>query len=859
VAGKSIPDAVRIITEDEPTRLRTVNRTFRGDLDVIFMHALEKDPRMRYSSAAELAGELERYLADRPIQARPPSTIYQLKKFARRNKALVTALTSVMIILVIATAVSVTFGIRATRAKKAELLRAIEASRKAYIANMVAAQGSQEDHDIVNVRRRLGAVDPEYRQRFEWRYLNAHHDRSMVTMRIPGEPTVKNTGGQVPPAQMMHALACHPGNRYVVTGGEDGVLRVWDSQAEEQSRHWQAHPSSVTSVAFTADGTLLISGCADGSIGVWSFASGENIRMLTADEAVAAVAVHDNEIIAASLESGTVKLFDLETGTLARTLEGHQAISWCVDFNADGSLLASASDDGTARIWSVQDGSTVATIDRHKGKVKWVDFHPDGRRLATGSADRTIGIYDALTGATLEVLSGHTARTSSVHFSPDGNNLMSTSNDRTVRIWNVKDWSTRLVLTGHEYLVLPGAFFPDGQRVATVSYDGTVRLWDGVAGQDRYHVSGIGRAVTAISFLPDGFSYLTISQDRILRLWDAQTNELVARKGPFKDGLHGLAVSGDGRWLAVGSRNDIRVFEARSGREHAELTGHEDIVFDVAFDASGRYIASASKDKTVRIWRVANGELVETITGDSPWSCCAYARDADLLAAGNQQGAVKVWRTPDYREVMNVKAHQSRINTMRILEAGNVVVSAGFDGRVVFHDIERGVEVEPALVHDDPVLDFDITPDARSLVTATIHPDIFVWDMASHELVVSLAAHANVVSAAAFSPNGSQLVTGSMAVARVWDTQPYRNRIMAIRARDADEDRALNWIRESSGGVELNRLDTGQMSELLHRLDSDGSHGARSRALVHQVLWQDSNPSGSANGQDGRTDRRREP
>ncbi len=118
VADKPLAEAVRAIEEDEPTRLGTVDRTLRGDVDTIVAKALEKDPSRRYASAAELASDIRRHLADQPITARPASAAYQLRKFARRNKALVGGVAATFFVL-IAGLIGTTWGLAAsTRARE---------------------------------------------------------------------------------------------------------------------------------------------------------------------------------------------------------------------------------------------------------------------------------------------------------------------------------------------------------------------------------------------------------------------------------------------------------------------------------------------------------------------------------------------------------------------------------------------------------------------------------------------------------------------------------------------------------------------------------------------------------------------
>ncbi|HJQ98140.1 MAG TPA: serine/threonine-protein kinase [Candidatus Polarisedimenticolaceae bacterium] len=118
-------EALRIIREDNPTPISTVNRVFRGDVETIVAKALEKDRDRRYASAADLGSDLQRYLHEEPILARPAGTIYQLRKFARRNKALVGGVVAVIVVLAIGAVVSTYQAVRATReAQKANAVKA---------------------------------------------------------------------------------------------------------------------------------------------------------------------------------------------------------------------------------------------------------------------------------------------------------------------------------------------------------------------------------------------------------------------------------------------------------------------------------------------------------------------------------------------------------------------------------------------------------------------------------------------------------------------------------------------------------------------------------------------------------------
>ncbi len=128
ISEKSIPEAIRVIRDEEPTPLSSVNRIFRGDVDTIVARALEKEKDRRYQTPAELAADVRHFLKDEPIVARPASTFYQLRKFARRNRALVGGVAAVFVVMAAGATVSTLLAIGQTRAKNEAILEARKAT-----------------------------------------------------------------------------------------------------------------------------------------------------------------------------------------------------------------------------------------------------------------------------------------------------------------------------------------------------------------------------------------------------------------------------------------------------------------------------------------------------------------------------------------------------------------------------------------------------------------------------------------------------------------------------------------------------------------------------------------------------------
>ncbi|MCI0450863.1 MAG: serine/threonine-protein kinase, partial [Candidatus Latescibacteria bacterium] len=194
VANRSVMEAARAILDDDPVALSTVDATLRGDAETIVSKALEKEPERRYATAADLCADIRRYLADRPIVARAPSTWYQLRKFARRNRALVAAGAALFVVLAAAAAGGSWLALRATRAETLARARLAESEREArrleevvgFLQSMITSADPQSDgsRDVTVIeaidaaQRRLsdGALrdEPEIESQIRWTLGNAY-------------------------------------------------------------------------------------------------------------------------------------------------------------------------------------------------------------------------------------------------------------------------------------------------------------------------------------------------------------------------------------------------------------------------------------------------------------------------------------------------------------------------------------------------------------------------------------------------------------------------------------------------------------------------------------------------------------
>ena len=187
--NRPLAEAARLILEQDPPRLGSIDPELRGDVETIVAKALEKDPARRYPSAADLAADLRRWLAHEPILARPPSALYHLRKFARRHKGLVGGVVATGVALVLGLVGTILFAVGEARQRgqaeqNAGGAEKREALFQAYRARLAAAVAALSDHDVADAARQLDAA-PEDLRGWEWRHLHSRLDDSSAVIPLP--------------------------------------------------------------------------------------------------------------------------------------------------------------------------------------------------------------------------------------------------------------------------------------------------------------------------------------------------------------------------------------------------------------------------------------------------------------------------------------------------------------------------------------------------------------------------------------------------------------------------------------------------------------------------------------------------
>ena len=284
-------------------------------------------------------------------------------------------------------------------------------------------------------------------------------------------------------------------------------------------------------------------------------------------------------------------------------LKAHRGYASTIAFSPDGQTLISGSDDKTLRVWEVSSGKLIRTLAGHRDAVFAVCFILDGKDIAAGSGDMDVSLWHLAKGHRYDILRGHSGGVLALAYDTNKRILASGSGDNSVRLWQLPGNQLIHVLEKHRHPVRSLAFNHNGTILASGSEDFTIKLWDTKHGRFTTNIIGHTDAVIALAFNPQGNLLVSGSQDDTIKIWEVNTSEAIHTLTDHSHWVRAINFSPDGRLLVSGSADKtIKIWEAATGKLLHTLVGHSDWVKDIAFSPDGRLLASAGGDSIVKLW-----------------------------------------------------------------------------------------------------------------------------------------------------------------------------------------------------------------------------------------------------------------
>ena len=601
---------------------------------------------------------------------------------------------------------------------------------------------------------------------------------------------------------MMNVATFSHDARWIATGDQDGILKVWDTQNGQcVSRTDWGGPKKrnvIFHVHFSPDDQYLAaSGFGHSAVYAWHEKPDEPVRNYklenpnrsdyrkegAAYDRYFPIAFSPNSNLFAYVSSPeTVMISNINTGEDIACLTGHTDPLHTLQFSPCGQSLASASLGATVQVWDIQSESLIMMPKSYEGDRVRLVYAPDEKLRVANLYEDKVEIWGASSDKKLDTFNTVGTTTDDARFSNDGTKLAIACSNRKIQIWEEDTLTTKSFYSGNRSVPYSVAFMHDNKTLICGHYSGSGKVfWDINSRQVQRILPPEGKRSTSrkcMTLSPDNQLLAIDMGANGIQVWHIESEELIAELIAHEHGSYSLTFSPTGEYVVSGGRGDeLYIWDVACWQKQHTLIGHTSSIESIAFHPDGERFVTSSRDGTALLWNVKTGSQISPLPlPDTLEDASLYRGEPEVIERVINGGNIQ-WKNNQHMQSIVFSPCGNWI-------AGGLGTwyAAGLTNEIRLWDTAT---LETKMIFLQPkgcirpwALAF--SPCGKSLASGAWwrwgldKAPIHLWEMSTGELIHTFWGHASDVQDLAFSPDGKYLASGSYdGTVLLWDMKQF--------------------------------------------------------------------------------------